>query len=51
MFRLKPSVNNNDHIQGYKDAVIELVEYGDYQCPHCGHAYLILKNIPEKIRA
>jgi protein-disulfide isomerase len=49
MSRLKPPVNSNDHIQSYKDAAIELVEYGDYQCPHCGHAYPILKNIQKKL--
>jgi protein-disulfide isomerase len=28
--------------------MIELVEYGDYQCPHCGHAYPIIKAIQQK---
>lgn len=30
---------------GNSNAPIELVEYGDYQCPHCGRAYPIVKNI------
>jgi|SRR6218665_384418 len=46
---LKPLVNAMDHIQGNADAMIELVEYGDYQCPHCGHAYPIIKDIQEKL--
>ena len=43
--RLKPPVNSKDHIQGNKNAPLELVEYGDYQCPHCGRAYPIIKAV------
>lgn len=46
---LKIAVNSKDHIQGNAAAQIELVEYGDYQCPHCGHAYPIIKAIQEKL--
>jgi protein-disulfide isomerase len=49
MSNLKPPVGDNDHQQGNPDAVIELVEYGDYECPHCGRAYPILKAIQEKM--
>jgi protein-disulfide isomerase len=45
---LKPPISNHDHIQGNKNAAIALVEYGDYQCPHCGHAYPIIKSIQRK---
>jgi len=48
--RLEPSVNKNDHIQGELTAPIELVEYGDYQCPSCGQAYPILKRIQKKLK-
>lgn len=47
--KLKPAVNDEDHIQGRQGAVIELVEYGDYQCPHCGRAYPILKQIQREM--
>jgi protein-disulfide isomerase len=43
--RLKPAVNSTDHIQGNKNALLELVEYGDYQCPHCGRAYPVIKEV------
>lgn len=46
---LRPPVNEKDHIQGNTDAIIELVEYGDYQCPHCGRAYPIVKRIQEQL--
>jgi protein-disulfide isomerase len=45
---LKPPVSDTDHIQGNQQAAIELVEYGDYQCPHCGRAYPIIKAIQQK---
>ncbi len=45
MSKLKPAVGSHDHIQGDEHAHIELVEYGDYECPHCGRAYPILKNV------
>ena len=47
--QLKPVVSSNDHIQGNASAALELVEYGDYQCPFCGAAYPIIKNIQRKL--
>jgi len=42
---LKPAVSNADHAQGKLDAALIIVEYGDYQCPYCGAAYPILKEL------
>lgn len=42
---LKVPVTATDHIQGDEHADITLVEYGDYECPHCGHAYPIVKRV------
>jgi len=38
-------VGPRDHAQGGTHAIVTLVEYGDYECPHCGKAYPIIKNI------
>jgi protein-disulfide isomerase len=46
---LHPPISNKDHTEGNENAVIELVEYGDYQCPYCGAAYPIVKRIQEKL--
>src|SRR6516165_11482548 len=38
-------VGSRDHAQGAEGAPITLVEYGDYECPHCGRAYPIVKSV------
>lgn len=45
MTTLKAAVNGDDHIQGTEKALVTLVEYGDYECPHCGRAYYIIKKL------
>lgn len=45
MTRLQVPVSPFDHAQGPQDAAITLVEYGDYQCPYCGEAYPVIKEL------
>src|SRR3954463_7223197 len=45
MTTLKVPVSSTDHIEGDPHAPVILVEYGDYECPHCGHAYPIIKRV------
>jgi len=48
--RLKPPVDDSrDHAKGRQDAPITLVEYGDYECPHCGRAYLAVKALQKAL--
>jgi len=38
-------VHEWDHIRGPADAVFTLVEYGDYECPDCGHLFGTLQSV------
>jgi protein-disulfide isomerase len=45
---LRVPVDQSDHSQGPADAPVTLVEYGDYQCPYCGAAYPVVKQLQER---
>ena len=45
MANLRPPVTPEDHVQGSENAQVTLVEYRDYECPHCGRAYSIIKRV------
>ncbi|HTH03356.1 MAG TPA: DsbA family protein, partial [Vicinamibacterales bacterium] len=42
-------VGPDDHVRGPADAPITLVEYGDYECRHCGLAHVVLKQVFEDV--
>jgi protein-disulfide isomerase len=51
---LTPAVSEDDHAEGSANAPVTLVEYGDYQCPACGAAYPLVKELqkafPKELR-
>jgi Na+/H+ antiporter NhaA len=34
-----------DHVRGSNDAPVTLVEYGDYECPYCGQAEIVIREL------
>jgi protein-disulfide isomerase len=44
-----PVSEDRDHIDGPAGASVTLVEYGDYECPYCGAAYPILKEVQARM--
>ncbi|MBU6447730.1 thioredoxin domain-containing protein [Patescibacteria group bacterium] len=38
-------VTSTDHMTGSSTAKVQLVEFGDYQCPACGYAYPAIKQV------
>jgi protein-disulfide isomerase len=51
---LQAPITQIDHIRGPANAPITMVEYGDYECPHCARAHPIVNQVqmhfPDRIR-
>jgi protein-disulfide isomerase len=43
--KLQNAVTIRDHMIGSKTAPLQLVEYGDYQCPSCGDSFLAVNKV------
>lgn len=46
---LTPPLSAEDHVEGLAGAELELVMYGDFQCPYCAAAFPIVKRIREQL--
>jgi protein-disulfide isomerase len=42
---LTAPISSRDHISGAIDAPLQLVEYGDYECPYCGMAHPVVQEV------
>lgn len=46
---LTPPAGREDHAQGPEHARVTLVEYGDYECGHCGRAHPVVQQIQRQL--
>jgi protein-disulfide isomerase len=46
---LQPPVDDQDHVAGPFDAPLELVMYGDFQCPYCAASQSIVRRVRERL--
>jgi protein-disulfide isomerase len=47
--RLSPAVEDLDHLRGDRGAPLELVMFGDFQCPFCLGAQSVLRRVRERL--
>lgn len=46
---LTPPLEQIDHVRGDRDAPLELVMFGDFQCPFCLGAQSVLRRVHERL--
>ena len=49
MADLSEPVHDGDHVRGAPGAELELVMYGDFECPYCAAAQGILRRVQERL--
>lgn len=46
--QLTPDVGEGDHVRGAANATVTVVEYGDFECPFCGEAYGVVRDLERR---
>lgn len=46
---LSPALEQIDHVRGERGAELELVMFGDFQCPYCLAAQAVLRRVRERL--
>jgi NhaA family Na+:H+ antiporter len=46
---LTPPLDATDHVAGPPDAPLELVMYGDFQCPYCAASQSIVRRVRDRL--
>lgn len=49
MKQLALLVGERDRVQGLLNAPVTLVKYGDYECPRCGQAHSLVKELQKRL--
>jgi protein-disulfide isomerase len=44
-----PPLGPDDHVEGPPDAPLELVMYGDFQCPYCAASQSIVRRVRDRL--
>lgn len=48
IIKLMIPITERDHTYGPSTAPVTLVEYGDYECPYCGRAFPLIKELQKR---
>jgi NhaA family Na+:H+ antiporter len=46
--RLAVPVHDTDHVRGPQSAAVTLVEYGEFECPHCGRTFHVINKLRDE---